>query len=81
MTFGTRTNGLEDQPSQPRPATHLLKRNNPAQPKRAGTLSITHTQLLKNQVGQLERKANHAQRRCPNFQASLVNAYIRQQLL
>lgn len=40
--------------------------------------------MLKNQVGQLERKANHDQRWFPggdsraNVQASLVNAYIRQ---
>ena len=49
------TNGLEDQPSQTQPATHLLKRNNAAQLIRAGTLSIIDTQLLKNQVGQLEK--------------------------
>lgn len=81
------TNGLEDQSSQLQPATQLLKTNNASQLKSAGTLSTTDAQLLKNQAGQLERKANHAQRWCPsgksetNFRASLVDAYIRQQLL
>lgn len=55
-----------------------------AELKRARNLRVTDVQMLKNQVGQLERKANHDQRWFPggdsraNFQASLVNAYIRQ---
>lgn len=39
-----------------KPATHLWP---PAQLKRAGTLGITDMQLFQNQVGQVERKANH----------------------
>lgn len=73
MTLAS-TNGLENQRHISRP---------PAQLKRAGTLGVTDMQLLKNQDGQLERKANHAPIQFPsggsrsNFQVSLVNVYIR----